>query len=102
MLADKWGRRTSVIIGGVLLSGLMFLMGSLYAAKAVGHTGAGRWVVIISIFAFSLSYAATWAFVGKIYASEIQPGTTRAACNSTATGLSFVCLSLLVNHLFNH
>ncbi|KAK1073324.1 hypothetical protein LTR33_010029, partial [Friedmanniomyces endolithicus] len=48
-----------------------------------------RWVVIVSIFAFALSYAATWAFVGKIYASEIQPGCTRAASNSVATGLSF-------------
>ncbi|KAK0934153.1 hypothetical protein LTR29_014267 [Friedmanniomyces endolithicus] len=89
ILADKWGRRTSVIVGGVLLSSLMFLMGIMYAAGAVHHTGAGRWVVIVSIFAFALSYAATWAFVGKIYASEIQPGCTRAASNAVATGLSF-------------
>ncbi|TKA78122.1 hypothetical protein B0A55_02721 [Friedmanniomyces simplex] len=89
ILADKWGRRTSVIVGGVLLSGFMFLMGVMYAARAVHHTGAGRWVVIISIFSFALSYAATWAFVGKIYASEIQSGQTRAACNAVAQGLNF-------------
>ncbi|KAK3075305.1 hypothetical protein LTR53_001506 [Teratosphaeriaceae sp. CCFEE 6253] len=89
ILADKWGRRTSVIVGGVLLSSLMFLMGAMYAARAVHHDGPGRWVVIISIFAFSLSYAATWAFVGKIYASEIQPGHTRAASNAVAQGLNF-------------
>lgn len=90
MFADKWGRRTSFIAGGVLLSGSMFLVGIMYAANAVHRKGAGRWVVIISIFVFALTYAATWAMVGKIYASEIQPGHTRAASNSLAQGLGFV------------
>lgn len=91
MFADNWGRRTSVIVGGVLLSGTMLLVGCMYAAQAVHRTGPGRWVVIISIFVFALTYAATWAFVGKIYASEIQPGHTRAASNAVAQGLNFVC-----------
>ncbi|KAK4891568.1 hypothetical protein LTR27_009899 [Elasticomyces elasticus] len=90
ILADKWGRRTWVIVGGVLLSSLMFLMGIMYAANAVHQTGAGRWIVILSIFAFAMSYAATWAFVGKIYASEIQPGHTRAASNAVAQSLGFI------------
>ncbi|KAK5116239.1 hypothetical protein LTR62_008566 [Meristemomyces frigidus] len=89
MLADKWGRRTSIIIGGILLSGLMFLMGIMYAARAVHISGPGRWVVIVSIFLFAMSYSATWAFVGKIYASEIQPSHTRAASNSLAQGLGY-------------
>ncbi|KAK5113467.1 hypothetical protein LTR85_010895 [Meristemomyces frigidus] len=89
MFADRWGRRTSIIVGGIGLSGTMFLVGIMYAAKAVHRTGTGRWIVIISIFAFALIYAATWAMVGKIYASEIQPGHTRAASNSLAQGLGF-------------
>ncbi|KAF2970385.1 hypothetical protein GQX73_g3227 [Xylaria multiplex] len=59
LLADKWGRRTSAITGGVILSGLMFLIGSL------------------------------WGIVGKIYASEIQPDHTRAAATCIAQGLGF-------------
>ncbi|KAK3627677.1 hypothetical protein LTR56_015461 [Elasticomyces elasticus] len=55
MLADKWGRRTWVIVGGVLLTFFMCLMGIMYAADAVHQTGAGRWIVIISIFAFAMS-----------------------------------------------
>ncbi|KAK7994159.1 ankyrin protein [Apiospora arundinis] len=35
LLADKWGRRTSAITGGVGLSGMMLLIGSLYAAGAI-------------------------------------------------------------------
>ncbi|KAI0022511.1 putative MFS sugar transporter [Xylariomycetidae sp. FL0641] len=89
LLADKWGRRTSAISGGILLSGCMFLMGSLYAAGAVHAGGIARWFVIVAVFVFGLTYCVTWGVVGKIYASEIQPGHTRAAANCVAQGLSF-------------
>ncbi|KAK6202238.1 hypothetical protein LQW54_008951 [Pestalotiopsis sp. IQ-011] len=89
LLADKWGRRTSAITGGLGLGSLMLLIGSLYAAGVVHPYGAARWVVIVSVFAFGLTYCATWGIVGKIYASEIQPSNTRAAANSVAQGLAF-------------
>jgi MFS family permease len=90
LFADKWGRRLSAISGGITLSACMFLIGSLYAANAVHPSGVARWVVIVSVYIFSLTYCATWGIVGKIYASEIQPGHTRAAANSVAQALSFV------------
>ncbi|KAH6896631.1 general substrate transporter [Thelonectria olida] len=89
VLADKWGRRTSAISGGLSLSGIMVLMGTLYAAGAVHQTGAARWIIIISVFLFGMIYCATWGIVCKIYASEIQPGNTRAAANSVGMALSF-------------
>lgn len=88
-LADAWGRRTSVIVGGILLSGSMFLVGALYAAGIVHTYGAARWVVVVAIFVFALAYCTTWGIVGKIYASEIQPAETRAAANCVAQGLNF-------------
>lgn len=90
LLADKWGRRTSAITGGIGLSGIMFLIGSLYAADAVHPFGIARWVVIVSVFLFGLIYCATWGIVGKIYATEIQPTHVRAAANCVAQGLGFV------------
>lgn len=91
MFADSWGRRTSIITGGIGLSGCMFIVGSLYATDNVhAHSGAGRWFVILFIFVFALTYCATWGIVGKIYASEIQPVQTRAAASSIAQGLGFV------------
>ena len=90
LLADKWGRRTSAICGGVILSATMLLIGSLYAADAVHSYGAARWVVIVSVFVFALGYVSTWAIVGKVCASEIQPTKTCATTNSMATGGSFV------------
>lgn len=100
LLADKWGRRTSAITGGVGLSGVMLLIGSLYAAGAVHSYGVARWVVIVSVYIFGLTYCTTWAIVGKIYASEIQPTHTRAAANCVAQGLGFVSrFSFLVSIL---
>lgn len=92
--ADRWGRRMSVIVGGVGLAGCMYLIGCLYVTKSV-HTsgGPGRWFVIVFIYVFALLYVSTWGLVGKIYASEIQPMETRAAANSIAQGLNFVSQS---------
>ena len=91
IFADSWGRRTSVIAGGIGLSGCMFIIGSLYASDSVhANSGSGRWLVIVLIFVFALTYCATWGIVGEIYASEIQPVQTRAAANSVAQGLNFV------------
>lgn len=56
LFADKWGRRTSAICGGIILSGSMLLVGSLYAANAVHSYGAARWVFIVLIFVFSNGY----------------------------------------------
>jgi MFS family permease len=93
IFADKWGRRTSAITGGLGLAGCMLLIGTLYASNAVHPYGIGRWIIIILVFIFSLTYCATWAIVGKIYASEIQPANTRAAASCVAQGLGFVNLS---------
>lgn len=90
LLTDHWGRRVSAISGGVGLSGLMFLIGGLYAAGLVTAEGAARWVVVVAVFLFGMGFCATWGIVAKVYASEIQPGNTRGAANSVAMGLSFV------------
>lgn len=97
-LADKWGRRTSAITGGIGLSGCMFLIGSLYAAGVVHPYGVARWVVIVSVFLFGLIYSATWGFVGKVYVSEIQPTHVRGAANCVAQGLGFVSTSPIMSY----
>ena len=91
LYADGWGRRTSVIVGGIGLTSCMYIIGSLYVTNSVHASGGpGRWIVIVLIFIFAMLYVSTWGIVGKIYASEIQPAETRAAANSIAQGLNFV------------
>lgn len=69
----------------------MFLIGGLYAGNAVhGTFGAGRWVVIVSIYIFAVIYCISWAIGIKIYAAEIQPQRTRASATSLAHGSNWV------------
>ncbi|KAJ5364869.1 uncharacterized protein N7496_010582 [Penicillium cataractarum] len=83
--ADGWGRRHSIIYGGVGLGAIMFLIGGLYAGNTVhGTFGAGRWVVIVCIYIFAIIYSLTWAVAVKVYSAEIQPQRTRASATTLA------------------
>ncbi|CAD6448934.1 f0fdf6b1-29f2-4650-b445-73daea91c3f7 [Sclerotinia trifoliorum] len=91
ILADKWGRRTSTIVGGVGQVIVMFIIASLYASDSVHSSyGAGRWVVIICIYLFAIIFAATWAVTFKVYVSEIQSAKTRAGATSLSLSANWV------------
>jgi hypothetical protein len=86
------GPPSSVILGGIGMGILMFLMGGLYAGDAVHqHTGAGRWIVIISIYLFAALYSATCGITVKVYSAEIQPQRTRASSTTLAHSSNWVC-----------
>ncbi|KAJ5651382.1 general substrate transporter [Penicillium longicatenatum] len=92
LYADAWGRRSSILIGGVGMAILMFLMGGLYAGDAVHkHGGAGRWIVIVSIYLFAALYSATWGVTVKVYSAEIQPQRTRASATTLSHSSNWVC-----------
>ena len=85
LYSDKWGRRGSIVYGGIGLASTMFVIGSLYAGKAVhSSSGAGRWVVIVFIYLFAMIYSLTWGVSVKIFAAEIHPQRTRAAATTLA------------------
>ena len=91
LFSDKWGRRASAIYGGLGLSVTMFLIGGLYAGNAVHDSvGAGRWVVIVSIFVFLAIFCFTWSIGIKIYVAESQPQRTRASATNLAHGSNWV------------
>lgn len=93
LLADHWGRRTSTLVGGAGITGLMLIMGSLYAAGVVhGDHGAGRWVVIVCIYLFALVYSVTWAVGVRAYLIESQPRKTRSSASSLGQGSNWVSL----------
>ncbi|KAE9989528.1 hypothetical protein EG327_002609 [Venturia inaequalis] len=89
--ADHWGRRMSVIIGGLILTTCMLVIGSLYASNSVhSDTGAARWVVIVAIYIFAITYSVSFAISVRIYSSEIQPADTRAGATSLAQSANWL------------
>lgn len=89
LLADKVSRRSSIIVGGCILTFCMFTIGTLYASSSVSPHKPTSFLVIALVFIFGLAYSSTWGIVGKIYASEIQPQATRSAASAIAQGLGF-------------
>ncbi|ESZ92472.1 hypothetical protein SBOR_7135 [Sclerotinia borealis F-4128] len=91
MLADKWGRRTSTIAGGIGQVIVMFIIASLYASNSVhSSSGVGRWIVIICIYLFAIIFSATWAVSFRVYVSEIQSAKTRAGATSLSLSANWV------------
>ncbi|KAH0431848.1 hypothetical protein CcaCcLH18_06851 [Colletotrichum camelliae] len=80
---------SNLIASGV--SSIAMLAISIPAFILIDRWGrrAARWVVIISVILFGMTYCATWNIVAKVYASEIQPGNTRAAGNAIGMASGF-------------
>ncbi|KAL0933867.1 MFS sugar transporter [Colletotrichum truncatum] len=98
IFADRWGRRTSTLIGGIGITVIMFLIGSIYAADQVrADGGAGRWVVIVSIYLFAVVFNMTWAICIKAFLVESLPRETRssgAALGQSANWLASFVIAL--------
>lgn len=91
IFADKWGRRSSLITGGVSMGTVMLVIGALYAANTVKPaSGAARWVVIIAIYIYVVLYCISWSVSCKVYAAEVQPQRTRASATNLAHGANWV------------
>ncbi|KAF2722933.1 general substrate transporter [Polychaeton citri CBS 116435] len=103
--ADKWGRRTCTLLGGIGLTISMLIIGSIYASAppAGSPSAAAKWTIIITIYAYTILNATTWAISIKVWAPEIQPQHTRAQATALAYGsawitnwfVAFVCPILL-------
>ncbi|PQE32590.1 MFS sugar transporter protein [Rutstroemia sp. NJR-2017a WRK4] len=91
LYADKWGRKTSTIIGGIGQTLVMFIIGILYATNSVHSTyGAARWVVIICIYLFAIIFSGAWGVSFRVYVSEIQSAKTRAGATSLSLSVNWV------------
>ncbi|KAJ4164404.1 hypothetical protein LMH87_006080 [Akanthomyces muscarius] len=88
--ADRWGRRSNTIFGGLGMAACMLLLGGLYAGNVVSPTSAARWIVVVTIYVFTVIYCISWGIVLKIYAAEIQPQRTRATATSIAHGANWL------------
>uniref|UniRef100_L7J4L6 Major facilitator superfamily (MFS) profile domain-containing protein n=1 Tax=Pyricularia oryzae (strain P131) TaxID=1143193 RepID=L7J4L6_PYRO1 len=89
LLADHWGRRTATMWGGVAIAVEMLLMAALYFAGQ-GDAGGGRWVVIVMIYLFAVTYSVTWAVCMRIGVSESLPTGTRSSAMALAQSCNWL------------
>lgn len=82
---DQVGRRRLFLIGGVLIAFCHCWIGILYYT-GLAQTPAGKFIVIGLIEIFAMSFSGTWALCVRLYATEIQPGHTRAMASAFGQG----------------
>ncbi|KOS20406.1 Hexose transporter 2 [Escovopsis weberi] len=93
IFANSWGRRTTSIVGGVLITVLMLLMGSLYAANVIGEnhrSEAGKWMILICIYLFAITFSCTWAVSFRTFLVETMPRKTRSSASSLAQSCNWI------------
>ncbi|KAL1720570.1 general substrate transporter [Schizophyllum commune] len=88
-ISDKWGRRTALIWGGIVMATAMTTIGSLYSVP--GLSQAGNYTVIAFIFIYFIAFIMTWAILMRIWVSEAQPVQTRASVSSLALTTNWGC-----------
>lgn len=91
LLADHWGRRTATMWGGVAIAVEMVIMAALYLSGQVGGedsggSEAGKWVAIVLIYVFAVTYSITWAVCMRTAVSESLPTGTRSSAMALAQG----------------
>ncbi|ELU37885.1 MFS sugar transporter [Rhizoctonia solani AG-1 IA] len=86
-LLDNWGRRSSAIVGGLIMAVCMLAIGSMYAAGA--DAGQGKYAILV--FIYFCRFSTTWAVSFKVFITEIQPMRVRATASSLAHSSNWLC-----------
>lgn len=55
-------------------------------ASGAAYTPAGKWIIIVLIELFAVTFAGSWALCVRLYSAEIQPSRTRSAASSFGQG----------------
>lgn len=82
---DRVGRRRLFLSGGVAVGSCLFALGAMYSTGA-SQSPAGKYICIALIELFAVSFCSSWALVIRLYATEIQPTSTRASASSFGQG----------------
>ncbi|KAI5846826.1 general substrate transporter [Tricharina praecox] len=90
IFADKWGRRPTLIVGGLLMAVPMTAIGAIYAHPTASTTHGGQYTVIALIMAYFIAFIMSWAILMRIHVSEAQPVRTRASVSSLAQCANWV------------
>ena len=102
---DRWGRRWTLLVGGILMCTFMFATGGIMgshgsyvpggidgvkAASWSVSTGAPATAVIACTYLFVASFASTWGPVSWIYPPELFPLRVRGKAVALCTSANWI------------
>ena len=92
---DRFGRRFILILGSILMTISMILIGILMAScgdmdkSFVVHVGAS-YGIIVFVFIFIIGFASSWGPIAWIYCAEIFPISMRSKATSITTATHWI------------
>ncbi|KAI9322419.1 general substrate transporter [Dichotomocladium elegans] len=94
IFVDKWGRRNTLLCGGLGMALSMMIAGALlkvypYVENGNNNTSA-QYGAVAMMYIFSASFSFSWGPVGWIYPAEIFPTRARAKGASLATATNYL------------
>ncbi|KAF9028039.1 general substrate transporter [Hymenopellis radicata] len=93
---DKWGRKPTMWITGIVMGCDMAILMALTSQYASGTNKTGQGATIAFIFLFSIIYSLGYNSIHYIYVPEILSQPIRSRGSAVA-----VCCNILVNIVFN-
>nr|XP_019705720.1 hexose carrier protein HEX6 [Elaeis guineensis] len=102
VLADRWGRRTLFITGGIQMFLSQIIVGGILAAEFKDHGEMIRgiaYLVLAIICFFVAGFSWSWGPLGWLVPSEIFPLEIRSAGQSIVVAVNFLA-TFLVAHSF--
>lgn len=94
---DKLGRRFILIVGSILMTISMILIGILMAScgemkasQSFVVDGGASYAIIVFVFVFIIGFASSWGPIAWIYCAEIFPISMRAKATSITTGTHWI------------
>jgi len=104
LFVDRWGRRSTMLVGAFLMALLLFINAGLLAtygtipypgqfpsaAESISITGPAAKAVIACTYLFVASYAPTWGPVSWIYPPELYPLRVRGKAVALSTSSNWI------------
>ncbi|KAL7420951.1 hypothetical protein Q5752_004905 [Cryptotrichosporon argae] len=87
LFADRFGRRSMIVVGGSLMAVCMWTVGALTKTSppVAGHISPSQYAAIVLIFVWAVAFCFSYAGIPWIYCSEIFPLRIRTFCMALCT-----------------
>lgn len=90
LVIESWGRKRSLIYGGLAQGLMMLWIGSYAGAHPNQGVVPATYVSIVAIYLFGVSFAIGWGFTPLVLGSEVAPGHLRSTVMSLATAITWL------------
>ncbi|KAG1896938.1 general substrate transporter [Suillus fuscotomentosus] len=85
-IIDSWGRKRTMIYGGLVQGLMMLWIGGYAGAHPNQSIGPATYVSIVAVYIYAVAFSVGWGFTPHVFNAEVAPGHLRQLVLSLACG----------------